>query len=1146
MTPQRLSELRLQRIDVLCAFLYHMLGESTLVHAPIILMGYRSVARTPTFADHQIALQNLRRCCVGLGTLAALRAAVVRYNDREESADNIRRFDIDENTLAFRPVFDFQSDVLRTALEELKCARSPAPHGFALATPDDAAYLRIRHADEDRRYLIQGLPRQLPPPARHRQRDSRRAEALTIAWADLLLEAEQMDDLDRTLAIARPGNWSARMAAIALTSPGVEGELTAQHALTLDGLKHLIGLPGAGKTTLLVCLLRYLGRRQIKTAVFFPSIEVCRQYLEMLQRYGVRVGLLVGQGAETKRRHAFRLGEALATGDPLRSFARTTESAPLFEGICGLPRLTNAPAEAFRIEDQFCRDVLQSPFGEPDRAPVPHLCPAWSVCARNRAARSLPDADVWLGHIRSADTQVPAHTTEFDERYFERIARDFDVVIFDEADSAQQALDKMGVSQLQLSGYRYSFHESLQQISLRMIATGANARLRDEAFAQFAIECAEFEKLNVTLVSAIHRLSEELRQVLSGLLLTPLRIIGDWMAPARKNNDAPEVGGRDTQARAKEALSFVWEDAAITAFQLRRGELRAQDRNTDQWRRLAESLQQPLDDLVRDADVLQDRLAMWINAGSRPTRAEQERRIEQLLSPYLRAVSPGRLTMMVRLLITVTFTVLCYRRVRYRLDDLSRKGAIDTIGSDDGCSDDLLTACPDNLLGSLSGVRFFARDQKQARGGEAQDVQLQYVIFAGAPRAFMYRLHEWHVFNGTGKYSPSVLLTSATSFMPSSPSYHVDVPPSYLLRRHEPYQTTSPSRYAFRPISDPDKADGGPLRYSGVRSETERFANLCKMASALLSEGPNGSRVAIDCAHFDVRHGIRRKAAFVVNSYDHCVALKRYIDQKLPQWRDRTIAVVKEIPGDALVRGYVTAGMVEALGDDDTWDLLIFPMGALGRGTNVVYSTGPRQRDATLGTLYFLTRPHPSPDDLDFLVSMGARATMRFDRTELSDAVRLADCTDALRHARGSLYRDVGHLLRHPLYARSLRRDLFTPFTANVAVPLLQTIGRAMRNGCPVQCVFVDRAWAERSSIGGIDDAGTSMLVQLRTILEQGCDSADAQEAMLFRELYGPFLEPFRNVAGVFTSTCPPDDDIDAFDMSPLWAADSPVNEEPN
>jgi len=1148
LNPQRLSELELDRLDLLCAFLHYELGESSLATAPVILMGYRSIGRIALLAQRQIALQNLRRSCNGLGTVASIRAAVVRYNDKiDASAGRGARFTINEKTLEFKPTYDLLSAELRTALRELYQAYIPAPHGYAIARTGDPAYLRIAHDGEERRYPIEGLPRELPAPAKHRSATKKRMGPLVIAWEDLLQEAEQMDEIDHHLAVRRSGNWAARMRAIVLSAPEADGELRTEQTITLDGIKHLIGLPGAGKTTLLVCLLRYLGKRRIKTAVFFPSIEVCRQYLEDLQRYGVDAGLLVGQSVDTKERHAFKLAESLATGDSLRGFGRTTPSAALFEGACALPRLTSAPPEVFRINSQFCREVLQTPVDSPGSKLKAHLCPAWAVCSRNRAASALPNADVWLGHIRSADTRVPGHTSDLDERYFELIGREFDVVIFDEADSAQQALDMMGVSQLKLSGYRYSFHESLQNVSLRMIAAGSNARLRDQSYAQFAIECAEFEKLNVTLMSAIHRLDESLRNTLSGLLLTPLRVIGDWLTPTRQSILNPDAAYIDEQARIKEALSHIWEDSAISAFQARRSKTRAHERNTEQWGRIASALQRPLQEVANDADSLQGALAMWLNAGSKADRTEQENVIEATLAPYLRAVDRARRTLLVRLLIAVTFTVLCYRRLSYRLNELSREGVIDAIQLDERCSEQLLNACPDNLLGSLSGVRFFVGDRADAKRGHEAGVQLQYVVFSGAPRAFMYRLHEAKMLDGTNDHAPAVLLTSATSFMPASPAFHIDVPPSYLLRRREPYLSDSESRYAFLPIPDPDAPDQAPLRYSGVRAEAVRMANLRKMVSALLEGGPVHSKLAMDCAQFDVRQGIKRKAALVVNSYDQCVALKRFIDQKFSHWGKRTVAVVKAIPDDEGARGFVTASMVEALGDETDWDLLIFPLGALGRGTNVVFSNGPRQRDATLGTLYFLTRPHPSPDDLGFLVSMGARATMRFDAAELGNIDRLDDCADELRRARGTLYRDVGHLLRHPLYARSLRKDLFTPFTANVAVPLLQTIGRAMRNGCPAQCFFIDRAWAENSGSGGVDNSRTSMLVELRNILEKGCQSEDPQEALLFRELYGPFLKPFQHIAGLFSAVNMQetnDDGPDIGDISPLCAADSPVSEE--
>lgn len=1148
MTPQRIQELGLQRLDLLCGFIHYVLGEDSLAHGPLLLMGYRSIGTSAIFRAHEQSLANLRLCCNGLSTQAALRAAAGRYNDKATMTGRHRgfRFEIDEKTLTFKPTFDLMSDALSQALSELAVAPVTPPHGMTLPDTARDMFLGVVHDGEDKRYAIERVPSTAPAPSKH-PTGGRRVTDLAILWSDLIAEANQMDRIDELLEVRRPGNWAQRLGATALTSPGADGTLIQEGTIYLSGLKHLIGLPGAGKTTLLVCLLRYLGTRSIKTAVFFPSIEVCRQYLEDLLRYEVSAGLLVGQSQKTRQTHAFKLAESLATNDELRGFGLSTISAPLFEGVCALPRLTKAPAEAFSVEDYFCRDILQPTLQE-KRSAKPgfqkHLCPAWSLCSRNKSARELPNTSIWLGHIRSADTSVPAHTTEVNEPYFELIAREFDVVIFDEADNAQQALDMSGISQLKLSGYRYSFHQEIHRISLQVLAAGANARLRDDIFAQFSLECAEFEKLNITLLSAIHRLDDAHRKALTGLLLTPLRLIGDWLSPKRPSGLSPELAYMDIHARAKEALSFIWESAAIAAFQLRREILDVPVQENDKWRRTAEALGRPIAELVDIARAVQIHLTVWLNAPSLSSRGLQEDELESLLAPFMRAAEPGSIKMLVRLLIAVTITVLSYRRLVIRLDELAKDGVVKPIRVDERCSEDLLLASPENLLGSLSGVRFFTEQRAAVKNEDERDIQIQYVVFSGAPRAFMYRLHEWILNQDGTRSGPAVLLTSATSYFPESPAFHVDVPPSYLLHRPDAGTSENCSRYFFRPVVDKDSPEGEHLRYSGVRSEQKRKNNLQKMAAALLEGGVRNSKVAVDCAAFDVKHGMGRKAAFVVNSYEQCLELKQFIDQRFPAWRERTVAVVKEIPASSPGQGFVTPSMVESLGDSEGWDLLIFPMGALGRGTNVVFSAGQRQRDATIGTLYFLTRPHPSPDDLSFLVSLGAEATMNFDRRDLSSVERFKDLSDELRRARRQVYGKVGHLLRHPLYARSLG-ELFTPFTANVAVPLLQTIGRAMRNACPAQCFFVDRAWAEKSSVGEEDTAGTSMLVQLRTILQEGVEAADQQKALLFRELYGPFLAPMMRIDGLNSATNNRTGNFteDAF-YSPLYDAAGPLQED--
>lgn len=1145
MTPNRLRQLGLERLDLLCGFLYYTLNEGTLGHAPMLLQGFRSIEKIPALSEHVLALRNLRRCCKGLTTQAAIRAAARRYNDQQlqRTGPSTLFFHINERTLAFKPVFDLLGDRLRTALEELQSPPTLRSHCLTPAARDKPMFIGVRYDDEYRRYEVKGIPFTLPPATQHSLSRVRAGE-VQISWQALLEEALDMDRIDVALGAERAGNWEQRLRATTLASPSKDGTLDAQAAITLEGVKHLIGLPGAGKTTLLVCLLRHLARRDIKTAVFFPSIEVCRQYLEDLHRYGIKPGLLVGQSPDTRRTHAMKLAEALASEDELRGFARSTLAANLFEGTCALPGLTDAPEQAFSIESRFCRSVLQKsehPGRDGKDRYQAHLCPAWSVCSANRAARELPDATVWLGHIRSADTQVPSHTTTADERYFEMIARQFDVVIFDEADKAQQDLDMSGISQLRLSGYQTSFHQQIQQHFLQLLASGSNARLRNLDYAEFMIECVEFEKLNIALVTAIHRLSDELRRDFEGLLLTPLRLIGDWLSPRKLSGLNRPLEYLDTNARAKDALCYIWESGAVAAFQSRGATLPNPAANNDEWRRAADAFEVPLPEVVKSADELKQHLSMWLNVTTTRARLDSEQKVASLLVPYLRGGDNTDTQMLVPLLIAATFTVLSYRRLAFRLQMLAQEGLAPSIRVDERCSDNLLLATPENLLGSLSGVRFFTTKRSDGSEDRLQDIQLQYIVFSGAPRALMYHLHEWNLDEQGKNNGPAVLLTSATSFLPSSPAYHIDVLPAYLLHRPDVSAPTSKSIYAFRPIEDRDSIQRQPLRFSGERSERTRIQNLQKMVTALLDGGPTNSLVARDCRNFDVRHGIARRAAFVVNSYEQSERLKQFIDQRFSAWRDRVIAVVQDIPANSGSHGYVTPGRVEALGDDPSWDILIFPMGALGRGTNVVFSEGGRRRDATLGSLYFLTRPHPSPEDLSLLVSIGAKATQDFNTRKLDNITKLETLGRVRSEARSALYGRVGRLLRHPLYARSLDEKLFEPFTANIAVPLLQTIGRAMRNGCPVQCFFVDRAWAERSSLGEEDDNRSSILVQLREILSKGINSPDAKEALLYRELYLPFLEPLKEISGLMAKNAEKyDETSESWGETPLLDDESP------
>jgi hypothetical protein len=312
----------------------------------------------------------------------------------------------------------------------------------------------------------------------------------------------------------------------------------------------------------------------------------------------------------------------------------------------------------------------------------------------------------------------------------------------------------------------------------------------------------------------------------------------------------------------------------------------------------------------------------------------------------------------------------------------------------------------------------------------------------------------------------------------------------------------------------PDRTRGDlPLRYSGAGDLATR--NLECMVAELVRGGREKSELYKAIQNFDVRFGIRRKAALLVNSYDQARRLKRYLDDYHRETGRRTKAIVRSLENGEQPNEYLTPAQAEALGDDEHCDIIIFPLTAIGRGVNIVFTKGPRARDAAIGSIYFLTRPHPSGDDMHLLQSLAGRATQEFDQHVFNPEDDLKAIATKFAAAKGTTFRLARRLLQEPLQASRLGSELFRPFTANQMVAVLQTIGRGMRNGCPVAVHFVDAAWAPRSTAGQTDDGRTSMLVQMRLILEECIAHPDPVVRAIYEELYLAFLEPLREVERV-------------------------------
>lgn len=1100
------------RICWSCILMKEFIGVESLEYAPVIMSGMTSVYDAPILEPAKQAIFNLRQMSLSYVTKNSIEYAVALYNDHHYQKRTQGVYEIDPETLQFSQPDFLEHPSITKAREVLAAPMDYKFHGRQVANPRQQMAVERKDATSAR------LPIDpITAPLAERQThniDRIPRGAISIPLAELSQIAEDMDRKDREHPERRSGNWSDRLNNFVVKVPRNRGLVLENETIELSGIKHLIGLPGAGKATILMISAVWLGRNGYKVMLVFPSIEVSRQYMAELKFHGIKVGMLVGQNPVTRRTHGDRIAETIAASGGQGGFAHTLDGANSFAFNCLLPAYSPAETSLWGFGNAPCSEILQS--SSPGKTKE-YLCPVWTMCGRNKAPRDLIDADIWVGHIRSMDTTVPYQAIDEEIRYFELMARTFDLVIFDEADMVQSNLDSYGLAKLNLSGADDSIHRTILEQVHNPLSRNKTYLLADRTLELYSRNMAEFGNHNTSLASLLHNIHPRLKKRFEGQLLTASRIITEILEGFEENKYSYK---RDTASTAEiktgftkiHALTNFWRTAADSAFYDRTNTQTPQKEFKKNL--CSQALGIEIDNLVANWHKLIELLRRYLAENIIKKRDDI---VESIAELFLNICFPGEepphLTPdVVPLLIAITFVISGYRRTVPETRTMVAEGLIKDSILNPPISDQLRRFTPENLIGSsLSGVKYSFSDAGTNRPN-SNNVTLTHITFIGAPRMLMHRFNRL-LEADSRKDAPAVLMTSATSYLEASPAYHIDVYPNYLLKPKpkKKQEKRDKSQYCFLYLKDKERKNE-PLRYSGAGELRNR--NLLKMVDRLV-EDSDRSEVKKVIKYFDVRHNIHRKAAFVVNGYQQVRDIKQHLDRNYPEIGKKTKAIVNYLQEGEKPTDYVTTSQCEALGDDENCELIIFPMLAIGRGVNIVFTKGERERDAAIGAIYFLTRPHPTIDDTQLLYSLAGRATQRFDRHKFDSKQGLAEIYHTWNDARSDVYRNVKRLLQEPLMASKLGEELFKPFTANLMVAILQTIGRGMRNACPVSVYFVDAAWAPQSARGKPDSPRDSMLVQMRLILEECVQHEDPVIQEIYEELYLAFLEPLRRIKNV-------------------------------
>jgi len=342
-------------------------------------------------------------------------------------------------------------------------------------------------------------------------------------------------------------------------------------------------------------------------------------------------------------------------------------------------------------------------------------------------------------------------------------------------------------------------------------------------------------------------------------------------------------------------------------------------------------------------------------------------------------------------------------------------------------------------------------------------------------------LKDWHQLYqvSDGKEGPAVVFLSGTSHAPNSAHYDLETSSDWLLRAG---RQRSQIQLYYKPILDMTRGEFYVV--SGVGDPEHKSNNLSGMVRQLKSD------VNYELGYWK-RLGKQRRVLLVVNSYDDVETVRQVFSDD-PAWAGRYKALSKasQLKGDQLSRS-----LIETFHQQSA-EVLIVPLLSVGRGYNILDQEG----GALFGSVYFLVRPYPVPNDLDYLVQILHAHLPKYMKRIQRQRLHYDSAINKLRQMSSG---KLESMYQKPDYWSLLTNDEREMMGWYTFVPIWQMIGRLLRGGRDARVFFCDAKFSAKQ----VDESdGLSMLEVWQTIMDKN------RNEVLFQSLYGPFMEAIQQM----------------------------------
>lgn len=329
------------------------------------------------------------------------------------------------------------------------------------------------------------------------------------------------------------------------------------------------------------------------------------------------------------------------------------------------------------------------------------------------------------------------------------------------------------------------------------------------------------------------------------------------------------------------------------------------------------------------------------------------------------------------------------------------------------------------------------------------------------------------------KKGPAIVFLSGTSYAPKSAHYNLSVASEWIL---EADRASSEVTMAFKPFLDPDSAEF--YNISGISDDEERGNNLFGMVQQLKSD------IQYELEQWN-NTGDSRRVLLVVNSYEDVDHVAKAFSSD-NSWIGR-YKILSRDRNQKL--DHYPRTTIEAFYKDKA-DVLVVPLLSIGRGYNILN----REGSALFGSVFFLVRPYPIPNDMNYLISVLHAYLPEYLERIVKEKLNYDKAINKLRSISNAKFENMYKKPDFWSILNDKEREIMAWYTF---VPVWQMIGRLLRGGKNARVFYCDHKFDAKPEN---KPDGESMLDCWQKLMTK-----NAQDPV-FQSLYKPFSQGIQNM----------------------------------